>query len=73
MIALLFIIIERLDIAVILDRLKGGVRHADLLALIHIRRALQHVQEGRQHFRRNDPVPDIISKTRNRAGLIMIA
>ena len=39
--------VERLDVAVVVDRLELDVGHADLFALVDIRRALQHVQELR--------------------------
>ncbi|MNY44036.1 hypothetical protein D3C86_1790290 [compost metagenome] len=57
-----FIIIQRLHIPVIINRLKTRIRHPKLLALINIRRSLQHVNEGSQHFGRGDAVIQVIAE-----------
>ena len=66
--------IDRLDIAAFGQRLERVVRHAELLALVNVRRALEHVQAGREHFRRMDAVllGGIVAEARHAARLVVV-
>ncbi|MNJ44611.1 hypothetical protein D3C77_396670 [compost metagenome] len=61
-IALFLVVIQRLHITVIIDRLESDVRHSDFLTLINIWRAFQRVNKGGQHFCRRHPVQHIVPK-----------
>ena len=54
--------IERFDIPVVGDRLERDVGHANLFALVDVRRALLHVQEGGEQLGRLDPIATVIAE-----------
>ncbi|MNJ71615.1 hypothetical protein D3C77_681810 [compost metagenome] len=64
-VSLLLIVIQRLDIAVIIDRLECDVGHSDFFALINIGRTFQHVNERSEHFRGRYTIHQVIAKTGN--------
>ncbi len=65
--------VERLDIAVLLDRAKRHVGHADFLALIDERRAFQQMQDRRQHLGGFDGIARSVTIFRNGTRQVMIA
>ena len=54
--------VEGRNVPVILDGVERDVRHADLFALVDIRRPLLHVHEGRQHLGGLDPVAAVVGE-----------
>ena len=64
--------VVRLHIHVLLDRGVDRVNHADFLALVHVRGAAQQVNHSRQHGRRLGTVTLNVTKTVQRARLIVV-
>ena len=65
--------IDALDVAVLVQAGKAGVRHADLLALVDVGRAAQAVDDRAQHLGRGGPVFALVAKARDHARLVMVA
>ena len=62
----------RLHIHVLFNRGVDRVNHADFLALVHVRGAAQQVNYSRQHGRRLGTVTLNVTKTVQRAWLIVV-
>ena len=60
------VVVERLDVPQLLDALEREVRHPQLFALVHVRRAAVQVQHGGQRLRRLTPVLPVVAEARKR-------
>ncbi len=70
---LLLEVAQRLDVAEVVDGREGGVGHAQLLALVDVRRAAVQVQHRGQGLRRAHPVGGgVVTETGDDAGLVVV-
>ena len=64
---------DAFDVAEILRAFKRIICHAQLFALLNVRRALHHMQAGSQHFGGNGPVlRPVVAEAGNGPRLVMI-
>ena len=66
-------VIDALHVAVLVERGKARVGHADLLALVDVGRAAQAVDDRAQHLGRGLPVLALVAEARDHARLVMVA
>ena len=67
------VMVDALDVAVLVQRGKTGVGHAQFLALIDVRRAAQAMDDRAQHLGRLLPVFALVAKARHDARLVVVA
>lgn len=67
------VVIDALDVAVVGDVREVGIRHADLLTLIDVRRAAHEVNRGGEHLGRLLPIFAGVAKARDDARLVVVA
>ena len=67
------VVVQALHIPELADGGKVAVGHAQLLALVDVRGAPHHVGGGAQHFGALFPVPALVAKAADGAGLVVVA
>ena len=66
------VVVERLDVPEVVDAVKWGVRHAELFALIDVRRASMQVQHCREHLRRLDAIGTVVTESGHGTRLVVV-
>ena len=68
----LAVVVERLEVAVVVDGVEAHVGHADLLALIDVGRAAVQVQHQRPQRRRLVTPGGVVAEARHQPGLVVV-
>jgi hypothetical protein len=66
-------VVERLDVAEVLDPAEREVRHAELLALVDVRRPAVQVEHGPEQLRGADAVLPVVAVAGDDARLVVVA
>ena len=67
------VVVQALHIAVLCDIRVLRVRHAELLALIDVRRAAHEVNARAEHLRRLPPIRPVVAEAADDTRLIVVA